>query len=113
MSKQKSENQSAPPIGIDSAANNPSADEQSKQTPPEDLKQADQANEPERGRQTEDRRPICPYHHKPCTSQRSDNFFTRYKCNEDGCTFSTKVARPQILKRVRQAEERDRDRPPR
>lgn len=103
MSKQKQDNQAASPIGVDSPTPPGAA------PPPS----AEPTKDAERGRQSDDRRPLCPYHHKPCTAQRSDAFFTRYYCTEEGCTFSTKVARPQILQRVRQAEERDRERPPR
>lgn len=46
--------------------------------------------------------PFCPYHKKTrCVSRRSDQFFTRYYCPEEGCSFSIKIPRP----RIRPAEE--------
>lgn len=51
--------------------------------------------------------PLCPYHKCECKCNRSDPLFTRYYCPEKGCTYSAKVARPQmdqILARREQEE---------
>jgi len=70
--------------------------------PPEEA--AEQPPEAPRARQTN--QPTCPYHpNTQCKSRHSDAFFTRYYCPEPGCTFSVKVARPDIQKRVQQSEE--------
>lgn len=51
--------------------------------------------------------PICPYHGVQCTAKRSEGFFTRYYCPEEDCSFSAKVPRPQIKRRVQQDREQD------
>lgn len=58
----------------------------------------------ERQESTEEKRlrqnlppPVCPYHPGvECKSKRSEPFFTRYYCPEPGCTYSAKIARPQL-----------------
>ena len=60
---------------------------------------------PKRLRQS--KQPFCPYHRKVrCKAGRSDQFFTRYYCPEEGCTFSQKVPRPRRPEDV-EAEQED------
>lgn len=57
--------------------------------------------------------PICPYCTAltgapvVCESNRSDPFFTRYYCPTADCTFSQKVARPQIEKAIADHDRED------
>jgi len=53
--------------------------------------------------------PDCPYHKKPCVSNRSEPFFTRYYCPEPGCPYSQKVPRPQLQERLLRDRKREED----
>jgi len=59
---------------------------------------------PPRARQSS--APFCPYHKKTrCKAGHSDAYFTRYYCPEEGCTYSQKVARPNMPSRLHRAED--------
>jgi hypothetical protein len=49
--------------------------------------------------------PLCPYHGVRCESKRSEPYFTRYYCPEDGCSYSQKLPKPGMAERL----QRDRD----
>lgn len=50
--------------------------------------------------------PMCPYHQKTrCVSKRSDPYFTRYYCPEEGCTFLAKIPRPNLPTRLHAEEQ--------
>ena len=55
-------------------------------------KQADEPEPEPRDRQTS--RPICPIHKRPMTAEKTEQFFTRYRCTVDGCTERRKQPRP-------------------
>ncbi len=49
----------------------------------------------ERGRQCN--QVICPYCKVKCKSRRSEPFYTRYYCTDEGCSYSVKIPRPILV----------------
>lgn len=57
------------------------------------VREVEKKNQPEpRERQTS--RPVCPLHKKPMVAEKTEQFFTRYACQVEGCTERRKQPRP-------------------
>jgi len=57
------------------------------------VREVEKKNQPEpRERQTS--RPVCPLHKKPMLAEKTEQFFTRYACQVEGCTERRKQPRP-------------------
>jgi hypothetical protein len=67
-----------------------------------EVQQAPTAKEP---RDRQSAAPLCPYHQQRCRAGRSSAFFTYYYCQVPGCSYSEKKTRPQMARRVDEADE--------
>ncbi len=77
------------------------AEQQDKPKADPDTPAAEEPKGKDQKRARQSAAPFCPYHKKTrCKANRSDVFFTRYYCPEEGCTFSVKQPRPEMPSRL-------------